>query len=384
MATTAVKKKTGSMKVQHVVSRVLIYALLIIVAALMLVPFLWMLSASFKMNKDVFTFPIEWIPSNPRPQNYIDIWTKIPLLTFVKNTAFLTIVVTILQVLTSSFAAYAFAKLNFKGKNVLFLGYIATIAVPWQAYMVPQFMMMRSWHLNNTHLAIICLQAFSAFGVFMMKQFYEGVPTELCEAARIDGLSEYGIYARIMLPLSLPAVSTLVIFTFVNTWNDFLGPLIYLTKTELKTIQIGLRMFISQYSAEYGLIMAASVIALIPVLIVFLSLQKYFVQGVASSGLKGKLKVKTNTQSGGAQGEKPCAPPLFLKEVPYVENLPQSCPDQGTGRTGPGHRRLSGAPEPAVVYRPLPEPLQCPRHLPPVREQPVDLRLLARRNLAEL
>ena len=287
MATTAVKKKTGSMKAQHVVSRVLIYALLIIVAALMLIPFLWMLSASFKLNKDVFTFPIEWIPSNPRPQNYVDIWTKIPLLTFVKNTAFLTIIVTILQVLTSSFAAYAFAKLNFKGKNVLFLGYIATIAVPWQAYMVPQFMMMRSWHLNNTHLAIICLQAFSAFGVFMMKQFYEGVPAELCEAARIDGLSEYGIYARIMLPLSLPAVSTLVIFTFVNTWNDFLGPLIYLTKTELKTIQIGLRMFISQYSAEYGLIMAASVVALIPVLIVFLSLQKYFVQGVASSGLKG-------------------------------------------------------------------------------------------------
>ena len=265
MATTAVKKKTGSMKAQHVVSRVLIYALLIVVAALMLIPFLWMLSASFKLNKDVFTFPIEWIPSNPRPQNYVDIWTKIPLLTFVKNTAFLTIIVTILQVLTSSFAAYAFAKLNFKGKNVLFLGYIATIAVPWQAYMVPQFMMMRSWHLNNTHLAIICLQAFSAFGVFMMKQFYEGVPTELCEAARIDGLSEYGIYARIMLPLSLPAVS----------------------KTELKTIQIGLRMFISQYSAEYGLIMAASVVALIPVLIVFLSLQKYFVQGVASSGLKG-------------------------------------------------------------------------------------------------
>lgn len=128
MATTAVKKKTGSMKAQHVVSRVLIYALLIVVAALMLIPFLWMLSASFKLNKDVFTFPIEWIPSNPRPQNYVDIWTKIPLLTFVKNTAFLTIIVTILQVLTSSFAAYAFAKLNFKGKNVLFLGYIATIA----------------------------------------------------------------------------------------------------------------------------------------------------------------------------------------------------------------------------------------------------------------
>ncbi len=279
--------KSHSAKAQHRVMRVIIYVLLVVVAALMLVPFLWMLSASFKMNKDVFSFPIEWIPSNPRPRNYVDIWTKIPLLTFILNTAKLTIIVTLLQLFTSSFAAYAFAKLNFRGKKALFLGYIATIAVPWQAYMVPQFMMMRSWGLNNTHLAIICLQAFSAFGVFLMKQFYEGVPTELCEAARIDGLSEYGIWWRIMLPLSKPALSTLTIFTFVSTWNDFLGPLIYLTKTELKTIQIGLRMFISQYSAEYGLIMAASVIALIPVLIVFLALQKYFVQGVASAGLKG-------------------------------------------------------------------------------------------------
>lgn len=279
--------KSHSARMQHRVTMIVIYALLIVVAFLMLIPFVWMISASLKMNKDVFAFPIEWIPSNPRWRNYQDIWTKIPLLTFIKNTAKLTIIVTLLQLFTSSFAAYAFAKLQFKGEKVLFLGYIATIAVPWQAYMVPQFMMMRSWGLNNTHLAIICLQAFSAFGVFMMKQFYEGVPSELCEAARIDGLSEYGIWFRIMLPLSKPALSTLTIFTFVSTWNDFLGPLIYLTKTELKTIQIGLRMFISQYSAEYGLIMAASFVALIPVLIVFLSLQKYFVQGVASAGLKG-------------------------------------------------------------------------------------------------
>ena len=279
--------KSHSARMQHRVTMIVIYALLIVVAFLMLIPFVWMISASLKMNKDVFAFPIEWIPSNPRWRNYQDIWTKIPLLTFIKNTAKLTSIVTLLQLFTSSFAAYAFAKLQFKGKKVLFLGYIATIAVPWQAYMVPQFMMMRSWGLNNTHLAIICLQAFSAFGVFMMKQFYEGGPSELCEAARIDGLSEYGIWFRIMLPLSKPALSTLTIFTFVSTWNDFLGPLIYLTKTELKTIQIGLRMFISQYSAEYGLIMAASVVALIPVLIVFLSLQKYFVPGVAPSGLKG-------------------------------------------------------------------------------------------------
>ncbi len=283
----ATKTSTGSISKNRLITKIVIYFILIAITACMLLPFLWMLSSSFKLNKDVFGFPIQWIPSNPRWQNYVDIWTRIPLLTFVKNTAKITIVVTLLQLFTSSFAAYAFAKLRFKGRNLLFLGYIATIAVPWQAYMVPQFMMMSSWHLNNTHLAIMCLQAFSAFGVFLMKQFYEGVPDELCEAARIDGLSEYGIWWHIMLPLSLPAISTLTIFTFVNTWNDFLGPLIYLTKTELKTIQIGLRMFITQYSAEYGLIMAASVVALIPVLIVFLSLQKYFVQGVASSGIKG-------------------------------------------------------------------------------------------------
>lgn len=267
--------------------RVILYAVLIALALVMLVPFVWMLSASFKLDKDVFIFPIQWIPENPRWQNYVDIWHKIPLSKFVLNTVKLTLIVTFLQLLTSSFAAYAFAKLQFKGKNTLFLAYITTIAVPWQVYMVPQFMMMRSFGLADTHLAIICLQAFSAFGVFMMKQFYEGIPTELCEAARIDGMTEYQIWYRVMLPLSKPALSTLTIFTFVNTWNDFLGPLIYLTTESKKTLQLGLRMFISQFGSEYGLIMAASVLSLIPVLIVFLSLQKYFVEGVAASGVKG-------------------------------------------------------------------------------------------------
>ena len=265
----------------------LIYGLLLVIAFSMLIPFAWMLSSSLKLNKDVFAFPMRWIPETPRWKNYSDIWTKIPLGTFIFNTVKLSIIVTVLQLLSSSFAAYAFAKLRFPFRRGLFLGYIATIAVPWQAYMVPQFILMRSLGLNNTHLAIICLQAFSAFGVFMMKQFYESVPDELREAARIDGLSEYGVWLRIMLPLSRPALSTLIIITFVNTWNDFLGPMIYLTRTELKTIQIGLRMFISQYSSEYGLIMAASVVALIPVLAIFISLQRYFVQGIASTGIKG-------------------------------------------------------------------------------------------------
>ncbi|RKM60020.1 carbohydrate ABC transporter permease [Butyrivibrio sp. CB08] len=254
---------------------------------MMLVPFVWMISASLKFNKDVFVIPFEWIPTAPRWQNYVDIWTKIPLAKFTLNTAKLTLIVTCLQLLTSSFAAYAFAKLEFKGRDILFLAYVATIAVPWQVYMVPQFMFMRGLGLADTHLAIIILQAFSAFGVFLMRQFYAGIPDSLCEAARIDGMSEYGIYAKIMIPMSKPALSTLVIFTFVNTWNDFLGPLIYLTTESKKTLQIGLKMFISQYSAEYGLIMAASVLSLIPVFIVFISLQKYFVAGITTGAVKG-------------------------------------------------------------------------------------------------
>ncbi len=271
----------------RLIGKIIIYALLALLAAIMLIPFVWMLTASLKLNKDVFVIPYQWIGFTPRWQNFVDIWTKIPLLTFTLNTVKLTVIVTILQLLTSSFAAYAFAKLEFKGRNLLFLAYIATIAVPWQVYMVPQFIFMRRLGLADTHLAIIILQAFSAFGVFLMRQFYEGIPDSLCEAARIDGMSEYGIYRRIMLPLSKPALSTLTIFTFVNTWNDFLGPLIYLTSEKKKTLQIGLKMFISQYSAEYGLIMAASVLSLIPVLIVFLSLQKYFVAGITSGAVKG-------------------------------------------------------------------------------------------------
>lgn len=281
-------KKFRSKRRNAIAGKTLVYIILLIITAAMIVPFLWMLSASIKSNREVFLMdPFVWIPEEPKWDNYIKIWTKIPLLKFVQNTVFLTIVVTFLQLLTSSFAAYSFAKLEFKHKNALFLAYIATIAMPWQVYMVPQFIMMRGMGLNDKLLAMICLQAFSAFGVFLMKQFYEGIPSELCEAARIDGMSEYKIYAKIMLPLSKPSLSTLTIFTFVNTWNDYLGPLIYLKTETKKTIQLGLKMFIGQYSAEYGLIMAGSVVSLIPVIIVFLCLQKYFVEGVASTGLKG-------------------------------------------------------------------------------------------------
>ena len=272
----------------RMIGKIIIYILLALLVIITILPFVWMLSASIKSDREVFQMnPFVLIPENPHWDNYLKIWTKIPFATFITNTVVLTIVVTLLQLFTSSFAAYAFAKLEFKGKKQLFLAYISTIAMPWQVYMVPQFLMMRKMGLNDTLLAMVVLQAFSAFGVFLMRQFYMGIPDSLCEAARIDGMSEFKIYTNIMLPLSKPALATLTIFTFVATWNDYLGPTIYLKTEAKKTIQIGLQRFIGQYSSEYGLIMAGSVISLIPVLIVFLALQKYFVEGIATSGVKG-------------------------------------------------------------------------------------------------
>lgn len=290
MQTIKVKRNQNGLipyRLRKRLGKTLTYVFLIALAALMLLPFFWMLSASLKLDKDVFGFPIEWIPAVPQWSNYVKIWTQIPFLTFFANTAKLTVIITFLQLLTSSLAGYAFAKLQFKGRDFVFLAYIASIAIPWQAYMVPQFIMMRRLNLFDTHMALILLQAFSAFGVFLMRQFFISIPNDLIEAARIDGLSEYGIYFRIMLPLSKPALATLTIFTSVFVWNDFMGPLIYLNTESLKTIQLGLRLFIQQYSANYALIMAASLVSLIPVVVLFLAFQRFFVEGIASTGVKG-------------------------------------------------------------------------------------------------
>jgi multiple sugar transport system permease protein len=274
-------------KLAQAINLALLYALLAVLAAMIIFPFLWMLSASLQMDKEVFRFPFRWIPKTFRWKNYALIWKRIPFLGFILNTTKLTLIITALQIATSSLAAYAFARLEFKGRDVIFLGYVATIAIPWQVYMVPQFILMRRLGLNDSHLALILLQAFTAFGVFLMRQFFIGIPKELSEAARIDGMNDLGIYAKIMMPLAKPALATLTIFSFVAVWNDFMGPLIYLSSEKLKTIQLGLRMFIAQYSADYALIMAASLVSLVPIVLLFVSLQRFFVEGVASSGLKG-------------------------------------------------------------------------------------------------
>lgn len=263
------------------------YVLLVLVTVATLLPLVWMLSASFKLDSEVFSVPIRWIPETFHFENYANIWEKIPFAKFTFNSAKLTIIVTLIQLLTCSFAAYGFTKCRFKGRDTLFLCYVATIAIPWQIFMLPQYTMMQKFGLVDTHIGYILIQSFAAFGVFLLRQFYQGIPDELLEAARIDGLSEYGSYFRIVLPLAKPAMTTLAIFTFVTVWNDFMGPLIYFNSEKNKTIPLGIRMFLGQYSTQYQLIMAASVISLIPVLIMYVFCQRYFVQGIATSGLKG-------------------------------------------------------------------------------------------------
>jgi multiple sugar transport system permease protein len=263
------------------------YLALIVAAAALLLPFYWMVSSSLKTNNEFGTIPIHWLPESFVWHNYVDIWRKADMVTWIKNTLILSVVVSVLQVFTGSFAAYGFSKIRFPGRDMLFLLYVATIAVPWQSYMIPQFILFSKLHLSDSLWSIVALQAFGAFGVFLMRQYYESIPNDLSEAARIDGMSEYGIYRRIMLPLSLPALASLALLTFVTTWNDFLGPLLYLRSPDIWTIQIGLRSFVNQYNAEYALIMTGSVLSVLPIAVIFLIGQRYFIQGIATSGLKG-------------------------------------------------------------------------------------------------
>ncbi|QHC67856.1 ABC transporter permease subunit [Rathayibacter sp. VKM Ac-2759] len=270
------------------IGRLLGYAVMIVAAAALLLPFFWMIMSSLKTPNEVFSVPVKWFPESWVWSNYVQIWTESDMLTWIRNTLLLAVVVTILQVVTGSFAAYGFSRMRFPGRDVLFLVYIGTIAVPWQSYMIPQFILLSNLKVSNTLWAIILIQAFGAFGVFLMKQFYETIPEELSEAARIDGLSEYGIWARIMVPLSIPAIASLTLLTFVATWNDYLGPLIYLRNPDLWTIQLGLQSFVSTlYDANYALLFAGLTISVVPIAVVFLLGQKYFVEGIATSGLKG-------------------------------------------------------------------------------------------------
>ena len=269
------------------VSSLVIFIFCCIVAFTMLVPFVWMVSASFKVNTEIFSYPVKWIPEVFRTLNYEKVWQSIPFLQYFLNTLKLAVIITLLQLFTCSLAAFAFTKLQFPGRDKIFVAYLATMMVPWHAIMIPQFIVVKSFGMYNTHLSLIVLQAFSAFGLFLLRQNMLSIPGSLHEAAKIDGCSTFGIYRKIILPLSQNGLATLTVLTFNSVWNDYMGPMIYLDSDRLKTIQLGLASFQQQFSADYGAIMAGTVCSVIPIIIVYSIGQKYIVEGVAFAGVKG-------------------------------------------------------------------------------------------------
>ncbi|HEX7712776.1 MAG TPA: carbohydrate ABC transporter permease, partial [Bacillota bacterium] len=217
---------------------------------------------------------------------YLKVWDSIPLLRFCLNTVIFAGSATLLSVLFDSMAGYAFARINFKGKNILFALVMITMMVPFQVIMIPLFIEVFKLGLLNNYLGLILPRATSAFGIFMMRSFFVSLPKELEEAARIDGLNEYRIYGSIMLPLCKPALLTLIVFHFMNNWNDLLYPLMLTSSTEMRTLSAGLAMFVGQRVIEYGPTLAAAVISILPLLMVYLISQKYFIQGIATTGMK--------------------------------------------------------------------------------------------------
>ena len=261
--------------------------LLLLLVFFTIFPFLWMISTSLKYDAQVFTNPIQWIPNPVNWNNYLRVWQDIPFLTYYKNTAIVSVCGTALQVLCCSLAAYAFAKLRFFGKNALFLVFLATMMVPWHTIMIPQYILMGQFHMTDRLVTLILMQAFSAFGIFLMRQFFMGLPNELREAGKIDGAGEFRIFWQIMLPQATPGIATLTIFTFIGQWNDYISPLIYLNSPELYTLQLGLKMFARHYTMQYALTMAGTLCAMVPIFLVYLIFEKQITQGIAFTGMKG-------------------------------------------------------------------------------------------------
>lgn len=285
MSSTAVvmKKKKSS----AVLRRVLLYIVLILIAVIMVVPFLWMLSTSLKTQYDAVKIPPVWIPDPPQWENYVKLFTEQPMSQFMLNTIKIVFFVVLGQLFFSSLAAYSFARISFKGRNVVFFFYIATLMVPGQVTMIPTYLMFAKAGLTDNHLALILPAFFSAFGVFLLRQFFMSLPRELEEAAEIDGCNPFMTYWRIMLPLVVPAMLTLCVFTLMNTWNDYMGPLIYLSSPEKYTMTLGIAYFKGVYTTQWNLVMAGSIVSVVPILIAYLCAQKYFIEGIAFSGVKG-------------------------------------------------------------------------------------------------
>ena len=257
-------------------------------AVLMIAPFLWIIQASFGETAKAFVIPPRWLPANPTRDNFVDALEQVPFHLFIWNTLKIATAVTIGQLITCSLAAYAFARLQFRGKNVLFFLLLSSLMIPSQVTLVPTFILIRQLGLYNTHASLILPALISPFGVFLLRQYFLTIPSELEDAARVDGASAFTIYWRIILPLSGPVLTTLAILTFVASWNNYIGPLIYINKIDLQVITVGLTLMRGRFGAgALGPIAAGIAMAVVPVLIVFLALQRYIVKSIVSTGLRG-------------------------------------------------------------------------------------------------
>jgi multiple sugar transport system permease protein len=289
MATLAQRPSTRNMEhINRALKNILSYLLLVLLTIVMGVPFLWMISSSLKEQGYIFIYPPQWIPNPVRWQNYIDLFNMMPFMQFFYNSAKIALLTTVGQLLTCSLAAYAFARFQFWGRDTIFTILLATMMVPFQVTMIPVFITMHRLNLLDTHLALWG-PAFlgGAYGTFLLRQFFLTLPPELEDAARVDGCGRFGIWWRIFLPLSKPALATLGIFVFMGQWNDLLGPVLYLSTKAKMTLTIGLAMLFHQWGATpWNLVMAGAVVTVLPILIIYIFGQKYFVQGIVTTGLK--------------------------------------------------------------------------------------------------
>jgi len=272
---------------RNVPGTILINLLLIAGLICMAAPFAWMLSTSFKGTKDIFRYPPKWIPETPTVANYVKLFSTVNIARPFINTVITAVSITALSLLVCSMAGYAFAKFEFPGKNVLFMGVVGTLMIPGQITMIPVFLLLKKMGLLNTYAGLILPGIASAFGIFFMRQFIVTLPDELLEAARIDGAKEFFIFSHIVLPLCKPVLATLGILNFTGSWNNFLWPLIISTDESMYTLPVAIANLAGQYATEYGLQMAGSVIVIMPIVIFFMFAQQWFMEGVALTGLKG-------------------------------------------------------------------------------------------------
>ncbi len=271
----------------HWGQRILFHGLLLVGVVVVCLPLFWMISASLKPPKEIFTVPVQWLPTEIRWQNYVDAWNTAPFARYFFNSVYVAGMTTGLNLFFCSLAGYGFAKYHFPGKNILFIFVLATLMIPFHVVMIPLWMMMRDFKWLDSFSAVIIPGMMSSFGIFLMRQYIQTLPNDLFEAARIDGAGEIYCYQHIVLPLSKAPLAALAVFVFLDSWNSLLWPLVVVKSEEIRTLTLGLSAFSSQYSTSYHLLMAASTIIILPMIGLFFLLQRYFIQGVTLSGIKG-------------------------------------------------------------------------------------------------